>query len=78
MDFISERMVDLFGAGFVSGGEISVTFVKPIFPGDTIRITAKVKEKAPENGKTRVVFDVALVNQDDIPVTAGTASGLAG
>lgn len=78
VDFIAERMVDLFGAGFVAGGKIDVTFVKPIMPGDTIRITAKVKEKIPENGKTRVVLDVALVNPKGEPFTVGTASALAG
>ncbi len=76
--FITERMVDLFGTGFLSGGEIDVAFVKPIFPGDTVRVTAKVKEKRKENGKVRLVLDVSLVNQDDTPVTVGTASGIAG
>ena len=75
--FISERMVELFGTGFISGGDLDVTFVKPIFPGDILRLTAKVKEKREEDGNTRVVLEVALVNQDGAPVTVGTASGLA-
>jgi len=76
VSFIAEHLTDLFGAGFAAGGEIDVAFVKPIIPGDTLSVTAKVKEKAPEGDKRRVVLEVALVNQDGVAVTVGTASGL--
>ncbi len=76
VSFIAEHLIDLFGAGFVAGGEIDVAFVKPIIPGDTLSVTARVKEKIPEGDGTRVVLDVALVNQEGVTVTVGTASGL--
>jgi len=74
--FLAERMVDLFGTGFLFGGEIDVSFLKPIFPGDTLEVTGRVRGKSEENGKTRLVLEVALLNQEGAPVTAGTASGL--
>ena len=45
VSFISEHLIDLFGRGFVEGGAIDVAFVKPIFPGDTVRVTAKVRRR---------------------------------
>ncbi len=81
VSFISEHLVDLFGMGFCAGGEIDVAFVKPIFPGDILTLTAEVREILPPGdgagvGGRRVVLDVALVNQEGITVTVGTASGL--
>lgn len=73
--FIAERMADLLGAGFLAGGELEVTFVKPIFPGDVLQLTAKVRERVEEEGRVRLVFEVALLNQDGAPVIVGTASG---
>ena len=55
-----------------------MAFVKPIFPGDTLNVTAKVRERVPEGDKTRLILDVALVNQEGVAVTVGTASGLIG
>ena len=76
VSFISEHLVDLFGVGFCAGGEIDVAFVKPIFPGDILTLTAEVREILPEGDGRRVVLDVALVNQEGAPVTVGSASGL--
>ena len=76
VSFISEHLIDLFGAGFIAGGEIEVAFVKPIFPGDTVSVTAKVKEIVPEEEGARLILEVALVNQEGVTVTVGTASGL--
>lgn len=76
VSFISEHLIDWFGAGFVAGGEIDVAFVKPIFPGDTVTVVAKVKEIVSENEKRRVLLDISLVNQEGVSVTVGSASGL--
>ena len=74
--FIAERMADLLGAGFLAGGGLEVTFVKPIFPGDVLQLTARLKERTEEERGSRLVFEVALVNQAGAAVTVGTASGL--
>lgn len=73
VSFITELMVDHLGMGFITGGEIDVSFVKPIFPGDVLTLKAVLKEKSPEDGATRYLFDVSLTNQEGAAVTVGTA-----
>ena len=46
VSFITELMVDHLGMGFITGGEIDVSFVKPIFPGDVLTLSATLKEKS--------------------------------
>ena len=75
VSFITELMVDHLGMGFITHGEIDVSFVKPIFPGDVLTLKAVLKEKTPEGGATRYLFDVSLTNQDGSAVTVGTAGG---
>jgi len=74
--YISERMVDFFGQGWLQGGRIEVSLVKGIFPGDTITVKGVITEKTPEGDKIRLVLDVWLENQHGEPATAGVASGL--
>ena len=76
VSFISERLVDIFGSGFLAGGEIEVAFVKPIFPDTAVRTHILVREIRPEAGGRRVLMDVSLIDQDGTPVTVGTASAL--
>lgn len=81
VSFLSERLVDVFGPGFLAGGEIEVAFVKPIFPGGTVRTHIRVREirpeaGGPEAGRRRALMDVSLIDQDGTPVTVGTASAL--
>lgn len=73
--FIAELMVKHLGAGFLEGGELDVAFVKPVFPGDVLHLSATLREKRREGGKTRLLFDVALANQEGAAVTVGTAGG---
>lgn len=73
--FIAELMADHLGMGFIEGGEIEVSFVKPIFPGDALRLAATLRERREEEGAALLLFDVALTNQDGAVVTLGTAGG---
>jgi len=75
VSFITELMVDYLGFGFVMGGAVEVSFVKPIFPGDVLTLKAVLKEKTPDGDATRYLFDVSLTNQDGAAVTVGTAGG---
>ncbi len=74
--YISERMMDFFGKGWVQGGNLEVSLVKGIFPGDTITVKGIITEKIPEGEAVRLVLDVWLENQAGEPATAGIASGL--
>ena len=75
VSFITELMVDHLGMGFITCGELDVSFVKPIFPGDVLHLSATLKEKKQENGQARYLFQVSLTNQDGAAVTLGTAGG---
>ena len=75
VSFITELMVDHLGMGFITDGEIDVSFVKPIFPGDVLSLSATLKEKKQENGQARYLFQVSLTNQASAAVTLGTAGG---
>ena len=75
VSFITELMVDYLGMGFITSGEIDVSFVKPIFPGDVLTLMAVLREKSPDEGATRYLFDVSLANQDGAAVTIGIAGG---
>ena len=74
--YMSERALAFFGTGWLEGGRLDVTLVKPIFAGDTVTVCGTVVDKVPEDGKTRVVLDLWLENEAGERVTSGTASGL--
>jgi acyl dehydratase len=74
--YISERMLEFFGQGWVQGGKLDVTLVKGVYPGDTLTVKGVVTQKIPEGNAMRLVLDVWLENQTGEPATTGTASGL--
>lgn len=76
LGYLSERMVDFFGTGWIQGGKMDVTLVKGIFPGDTITVKGVLRDKIPEGQAIRLVLDVWLENQHGEKATVGTASGL--
>jgi acyl dehydratase len=76
--YVSEMMTRFLGAGFVKGGTMSMTFVKPVYAGDRLTVRGVVKELRPENGGTRVVVEVWCQNQRGEKTAVGTASGLRG
>jgi acyl dehydratase len=71
-------MTRFLGAGFVKGGTMSMTFVKPVYAGDRLTVRGVVKELRPESGGTRVVVEVWCQNQRGEKTAVGTASGLRG
>ena len=73
--YVSEMMTQLLGAGFIEGGTMSMTFIKPVYAGDRLTVHGVVKAMQPENGATRVVVEVWCENQDGDKTAVGTASG---
>jgi acyl dehydratase len=69
-------MTRFVGAGFVKGGTMSMAFIKPVLAGDRLTVHGVVKDKHPENSRTRVVVEVWCENQHGDKTAAGTASGL--
>jgi 3-hydroxybutyryl-CoA dehydratase len=74
--YVSELMTRFVGAGFVRGGTMAMTFIKPVYAGDRLTIHGVVKERRAEGNATRVVVDVWCENQDGDKTAVGTASGL--
>lgn len=74
--YVSELMTRFVGAGFVKGGKMAMTFIKPVLAGDTLTVRGVVKERQPEAGRTRVVVEVWCENQHGEKTAVGTASGL--
>jgi acyl dehydratase len=75
--YLNETMFRTLGPGYISGGEISVTFIHPVRPGDTVTTRGVQKESTTEDGRTRIAFEVWLENQNGDKCTVGTASGYA-
>jgi acyl dehydratase len=74
--YVSELMTRFVGAGFVKGGRLSMTFIKPVLAGDRLTVHGVVTDRHPEGGRTRVVVEVWCENQDGDKTAVGTASGL--
>ena len=74
--YVSELMTRFVGAGFVKGGTMSMTFIKPVLAGDRLTVHGVVKDRQPEHGRTRVVVEVWCENQHGEKTAVGTATGL--
>jgi len=74
--YVSELMVQFAGAGFVRGGSMSVSFIKPVVVGDTLTVRGRVRSREADGGNVRVTVEVWCENQDGVKTMVGTASGL--
>lgn len=75
--YVSQMMIDLLGEGFVRGGKINVSCIKPVLAGDTLTVHGTVKGKEAEGDKTRVTVEFWCMSQRGEKTLVGTASGLA-
>ena len=74
--YVSQLMTQFAGAGFIKGGRMAVSFIKPVIVGDTLTVRGRVKSREPEGDKVRVTVEVWCENQDGVKTMVGTASGL--
>jgi acyl dehydratase len=74
--YVSQLMTQAMGQGFVRGGKMSVSFIKPVIVGDTLTVRGRVRSREPEGDATRVTVEVWCENQDGVKTMVGTASGL--
>ena len=72
--YLNQMMTSNFGEAYLRGGEIAVSFIKPVRPGDVITTKGIVQEIRPEGARSRVVCEVWLENQAGEKTTVGTAS----
>ncbi len=74
--WISAMLMDLFGEGYMRGGKISTTYIKPVYADDKLTLRAVIKEKIKEGSAVRFNMAVCAENQKGEVVTGGTASAL--
>jgi len=74
-EYIGELIIKFFGKGYI-GGNLSVSYIRPIWPDDEIVTKGIVREKIAERDALRLVLEVWCENQHGEKVVVGTASGL--
>lgn len=79
MAMLVEQMKANPSAGLGAGGVDELRWIKPVYPGDTLRcetelIDKRVSEKRPEIGRTR--SRMTVFNQHDQPVLSFIANAL--
>ena len=72
--YLNQMMIICFGEGYLRGGDISVSFIKPVRPGDEITAKGTIQKIQPDGGRARAMCEVWLENQDGEKTTVGTAS----
>ncbi len=74
--WISAMMMDLFGEGYLRGGKLATTYLKPVYSDDKLTLKMVIKEKLKEDSTVRFNMDVSIENQRGEVVVGGTASAL--
>jgi acyl dehydratase len=72
--YLNQMMTNNFGEGYLRGGEITVSFIKPVRPGDVITTGGIIREIHSSQGRRQAVCEVWVENQGSEKTTVGTAS----
>jgi acyl dehydratase len=75
MGYLCEFMIDNLGEGWLREGSWSLTFCRPMFPGDQIYARGQVRRVQPSDRGMLCAVDLVLANQRGTTVTRGTATG---
>lgn len=76
MAVIARHVVDEEQAGLGSPGIDELRWRRPVFPGDTLHVRAKIVDKTPSRSKPEMGSfrsDTVVTNQDDQPVLTFTS-----
>jgi acyl dehydratase len=71
--YLHELLARQFGADFRQGGQLSVTFLKPVYDGDTVTAHGVVSSKDKIDHRTRFTLEVWLENQHGGKTSVGHA-----
>jgi hypothetical protein len=71
--YLHELLARQFGRDFRQGGRLSVRFVKPVGPGDTLSAHGVVTARTQVEGRTRLTLEVWLENQQGEKTSVGEA-----
>ena len=75
--YVSQMMTLWLGAGFVKGGKISASFIKPVIVGETLTARAVIKSVDAVDGRAHVSVECWCENQQGVKTMVGSASGFA-
>jgi acyl dehydratase len=60
----------------LSEATAGISFIKPVFAGDTLTVRGRIKHRETEGVNTRVTVEVWCENEQGVKTMVGTASGL--
>ncbi|MFO8009350.1 MAG: MaoC family dehydratase [Dehalococcoidia bacterium] len=72
--YASQMMASNFGRDWLTTGKLNVRFKNPARPGDTVKISGRVRKLLAQNDKTSVKCDFLCQNQNGDTVLSGDAS----
>ena len=72
--YLSQMLTEYFGLDWVKGGNLSFTFIRPVFAGDTLTCRGQVKERTADGSKADLALEVWCENQHGEKVTVGEAA----
>ena len=73
--YLSELLTRAFGAAWLAGGNLSVTFVKPVLAGDTVTARGRVRDRTPRpDGGADVTIELWCENQQGERTAVGEAA----
>ena len=75
--YVSQMMTLWLGTGFVKGGKISASFIKPVIVGETLTARAVIKSVDEVGGRAHVSVECWCENQQGVKTMVGSASGFA-
>ncbi len=75
--YVSQMMTRWLGTGFVKGGKISVSFIKPVIAGETLTARAVIKSVDEVDSRAHVSVECWCENQQGVKTMVGSASGFA-
>ncbi len=76
-EYMSEALVNFFGPGWLQGGMISLTFIRPgVQEGDKVTCRGTIAETVMEKGAVRLSLDIWIEKEPGIKVATGRASGI--
>lgn len=76
MAMIARNVVETEQAGLGSPGVDELRWLKPVYPGDTLRVESEIVEVRPSRSKPEIGSfrtAVRVLNQDDVPVLTFTS-----
>jgi acyl dehydratase len=74
--YILETISTTFGDRWLKGGEIEVSFLRYVLPGDTVTAKILVRQKEATDSGSKITLEVWCENQRNEKVVAGTATAV--